>query len=73
MVEKLGNLTGTELFDPLPLDFVGRHVAFIHKIIVHALVKEWWNRYGLAVMSNEQINIAIGGVYGSNKGNAELS
>jgi hypothetical protein len=57
----------------LPLDFVGRHVAFIHKIIVHALVKELRNRYGLAVMSNEQINIGIGGVYGSDKGNAELS
>jgi hypothetical protein len=25
------------------------------------------------VMSNEQINIAIGGVYGGDKGNAELS
>ncbi|MDB4703771.1 hypothetical protein OAF26_01485 [Akkermansiaceae bacterium] len=40
---------------------------------MHALVKELRNRYGLAVMSNEQINIAIGGVYGSDKGNAELS
>jgi hypothetical protein len=40
IVEQLGNLTRTELFDPSLLDFVGRHVAFKHKIIVHALVKE---------------------------------
>ena len=41
--------------------------------VTAALVKELRNRYGLAVMSNEQINIGIGGVYGSDKGNAELS